>query len=323
MSAGWALVVFGLASTSIGALLGELYGVVPMAVSVPTVTAPSLVALAVLGSRRVAKVRERVGGELAARIRVGALAGVAGIIGYDLARVPFEVGGLRVFAPIDSYGLLIAGGDMASALTNTLGWAFHLSNGVTFGIVYAVVAARRHWVLGVAFGLTIESIVFATPFPARYGVSSDVGVILVAYLGHVGFGYPVGRIVQRFDATRRDLAAITARPVTAVLAVVVAALLVWQQPWSESEEHRRAAALSGRLEQPVVVVSGHRFVPEWTRVDVGHCLRVVNPTTAVLATSFGTVPASGSADLCFDERRVERFTPAGRPFSGGFVYVGR
>src|SRR4051794_10559362 len=112
-----------MAATSIGALLADLYGVAAMGTFFWRATVPSLVGLAVLGTARVPAL-----GEVPDRIRVGAIAGVAGIIGYDVVRIPFVIMGQRLLAPIDSYGLLLSGGSMATPWSNTLGWLFHLSN---------------------------------------------------------------------------------------------------------------------------------------------------------------------------------------------------
>ena len=66
------------------------------------ITVPSLMGLVVIGCWRSPKLVE-----LQKRIRVGVFGGVIGTIGYDLIRLPFAVGGTRVFVPIDTYGLLI------------------------------------------------------------------------------------------------------------------------------------------------------------------------------------------------------------------------
>ena len=135
---------------------------------------PSMLLLAVLGAS------SRVHSDLRVRIRVGALAGVIGTLGYDIVRIPFALAGQRVFAPIESYGLLIANASASSGLTSTLGWMYHLSNGVTFGIAYAAIAARRPWPLGIVWGLALESVAVFSPFAARYGLAGQFVPIAIA-----------------------------------------------------------------------------------------------------------------------------------------------
>lgn len=312
------LAAVGLAATSIGALLADLYGLASMAAFARWVTLPAMAALVVLGS-----VRRPELAELQRRLRVGAVAGIAGIIGYDVVRIPFAAVGMRVFAPIDSYGLLIQNGHMASPWTNTIGWLFHLSNGITFGIIYAVVAARRHWGWGVLWGVTLESFVVLSPFVERYALAGQGTQIALAYGAHVAFGYPVGRLVQRLDRTNDELRALVGRPTTVAVVLSVLFMVVWHHPWTMSPERREAGRVAATLGQPVAVVRRDRFSPEWLRVRSGGCIVVVNHSASTYATPYGSAPSNGQGQLCFtatgaDVRRVKL---GDQPYSGGFVVV--
>ena len=224
----WPLGIFVLAGGSIAALLADVFGIAPMWLVFLGASIPSMVLLAVLA------VSPRVNPELRRRIRVGALAGVIGTLGYDVVRVPFAVAGQRVFAPIESYGLLIANATASSGLTSTVGWLYHLSNGVTFGIAYAAVAARRRWPWGIAWGLTLESVAVFSPFAVRYGLQGQLVPITIAYGAHLFYGYPVGRLVQdldRVDATLRRMGRFS---VAIVLVVATVVVVGWHRPWSQS-----------------------------------------------------------------------------------------
>ena len=312
MTAGLAgrIGVFLLAGGSIAALLADLHGVASMHLMFLAVSVPAMVALAVLGCAR------RVPTELRDIITVGALGGLVGTIGYDLARVPFAVTGQRVFAPIESYGLLIADASASSGWTSTLGWLFHFSNGVTFGIAYAALAARRHWGWGVLWGLLLETGAVIGPFAERYQLSGNEYAIGIAYLGHVFYGAPLGRIVQRMD--RLNKAAKGPTPV--LLAGLVLVLLGWHQPWSTSEPAEEAARLS-ISGIPATVVENDRFDPEWLRIDRDHCVLVDNRSDNDYETPFGDVPARAQTKLCFDSPGVFRVRFGSRAYSGGFVYV--
>ena len=306
----------GLAATSILALLADLYGVVTMAAFTRFATVPGLVGLALLGAVRVPALAE-----LRKRIRVGGVAGLVGTVGYDLFRIPFVLGGMRLLAPIDSYGLLIAGDSQGSAWSGTLGWLFHLSNGVTFGVMYAVVAARRNQWWGVVWAMVLETATLLTPFRGAYNLNGAVGVIVVAYAAHVFYGLPLGRLVHDIDKVDADMRAVSPRTPALVLLAAVFAVLAWLRPWSESAEHRAATSLARRFGQPVAFVTTDRFTPEWLAVREGGCVAVVNWSNASFTTKHGVVPAHGTGRLCFDDAGVKRVKLGARPYSGGFVYV--
>src|SRR4051812_26895522 len=168
------------------------------------VTVPGMTGLVVLAVAPIVGLEE-----LRLRIRVGAVAGLVGTLGYDLFRIPFVLAGMRLLAPIDSYGLLISGQSQGSPLTGTLGWLFHLSNGVTFGIMYAVVAARRSQWWGVGWAMALETATLVSPFRDRYGLNGMVGAVSVAYLAHVFYGWPLGRLVRDIDKTDADMRSVT------------------------------------------------------------------------------------------------------------------
>lgn len=253
------LAIFVLAGGSIAALLADLHGIASMHVVFLAVSLPSMVALAVLGFAR------RVPAELRAIIALGALGGLVGTIGYDLVRVPFALAGQRVFAPIESYGLLIADASVSSGWTSGLGWLYHFSNGVAFGIAYGALAARRHWGWGVVWAMLLETVAVLGPFADRYQIRGNEYAIGIAYAAHVCYGAPLGRIVQRMDRLKEG---VTPAMTAVALGVLPLALLGWTQPWSTSVEEQDAARL-GAPGTPATVVVDDRFEPEWLRVESG------------------------------------------------------
>ncbi|GAA0520610.1 hypothetical protein Ade02nite_94470 [Paractinoplanes deccanensis] len=315
----WArrLVVVLLAGGSIAALLADLYGVAPMHVVFWLVSVPTMVALAVAGSL------PRVDPELRARIRAGAVGGLAGVVGYDVVRVPFALAGQRVFAPIETYGLLIADASSSSPLTSTLGWLYHLSNGVTFGIAYAAVAARRPVLWAVAWGLFLETVALLSPFAERYGISGRPVPIAIAYAAHVFYGWPLGRLVRDLD---RTTTALGRRGVAASLTVAVAVVLAWHRPWNAPPgpppaEQRPATVVGPPADEPVTVVRVDRFDPEWLRIRPGGCAVVDNRSAVGYTDPAGAMPAGVRSPLCFGTAGIYRIRLGTRPYSGGFVYV--
>lgn len=306
--------IFLLAGGSIAALLASIYNVAPMHRVFWLASLPSMALLTAIA------VVPKVPAELRERVRVGAIAGVLGTIGYDIVRVPFAVAGQRVFAPIESYGMLIADAAASSGFTSTLGWLYHLSNGVTFGIAYAAIAARRAWPWGVAWGLLLESVAVFSPFATRYGIAGQAIPIAIAYGAHVFYGYPLGKVVQNFDSAVSTLRRLGRHAVAIALVVSVVAIVGWQQPWSRSAIEVEAARLSA-TGAPATIVVRDRFEPEWLRVRIGQCIQVENRSRVAYRTPFGEVAPSARSNLCFSKPGAHRVRLGTRPYSGGFVYV--
>ncbi len=303
-----------LAGGSIAALLADLYGVARASVVFWLASVPSMALIAVLA------VVPLVPGELRLRIRVGAFAGLVGTLGYDIVRVPFVLAGQRLFAPVESYGLLIADATASSGLTSMLGWLYHLSNGVTFGIAYAVVAARWPWPWGIAWGLALESVAVFSPFAQRYGIAGQFVPIAIAYGAHVFYGYPLGRLIQDIDRVDDALRRLGRFTVPIVLVASTLVIAGWHRPWSTAPAEREAASLS-TAGSPVTIVDRDRFQPEWVRVSSGGCAIVDNRSGTRYETPFGVVEARGQSRLCFAKAGVFRVRLGERPYSGGFVYV--
>jgi hypothetical protein len=313
---GWPhrLGVAFLAGGSIAALLADLYGIAPMRLVFWYASAPSMALLAILAAL------PQVDPELRERIQVGAVAGAFGTLGYDVVRVPFALAGQRVFAPIESYGLLIADASASSGLTSTLGWLYHLSNGITFGIAYAAVAARRAWLWGVVWALLLETVAVLSPFAARYGLNGQVVPIAIAYGAHIFYGYPVGRMVQDLDRTGAALRRLGRHSVALILVGAVAVIVAWHRPWSQSPTEREAARLSPSG-PPATIVLRDRFQPQWLRTHTGGCIVVDNRSVTAFATPYGDVEPGARGTLCFDQPGVYRVRLGNRPYFGGFVYV--
>ena len=303
-----------LAGGSIAALLADIYGIAEMSKAFWFVSLPSMVLLMLLASI------PRVDEELRKRIRVGAVAGVVGTLGYDIVRVPFALGGQRVFAPIESYGVLIADAQASSGFTSTLGWVYHFSNGVTFAVAYAAVMARRDWPWGIVWALILESAAVLSPFGARYGLSGQVVPISIAYGAHVFYGYPLGRMVQHMDGVSATLHSLGRHSLAVILVAALALVIGWHRPWSRSPEEVEASRLS-TPDKPTALVLSDRFVPEWLRVRAGGCVVVDNRSERTFDTVYGKVAAGTLNTLCFDDVGTLRVRLGPRPYSGGFVYV--
>ena len=183
------------AFTSIAALIFHALGWMRMPFTVSFLTVPGLVLLAGLGLWAGRTERAL----LLNRLIVGAVAGLVGLLAYDLARwlvqAAFPVD-FDAFFSMRAFGTLMTGLPPESARAALAGWAYHVSNGITFGIVYCCIAGPARWWFGLAWGLVLETgmiLVYLTTFdpsPLR-------GFLVVSIVGHLVFGATVGLISER------------------------------------------------------------------------------------------------------------------------------
>jgi hypothetical protein len=290
----------------VGALLAWSYGLGSFRAWFLAVGVPPLLALVVIGAR---------GGRDDPRFRLafaaGTIGGLLGAIGYDLFRVPFAMAGLRVFAPIESYGVLILGADTSGPLTHFTGWAFHFLNGIGFGIAYAMVALGRNRWWAVGWAMVLETVTIVTPFAATYGLAGKPHLIAIAYAAHVAYGLPLGSVTQSAPRARR--APLTVGLAGALVLALVAVLAVWHRPFHVPDAGARATVTDGRLR------------PEWLRVAPGGCATVRNadavPYAIPVADGAPSVGPGETARVCFSKPGVHRLRLTDEPYSGGFVIV--
>lgn len=318
----WArVVVFLLGGTSVASLLAWVYGVGSFRAWFLAVSLPGQLVLAGL-ALWVAR-RDDLA-ELRLLLLAGFLGGLVGTVGYDLARVPFVVAGLRVLAPIDSYGVLAAGTAESSQWTGLLGWTYHVTNGVGFGLAYAMIAPRRHWGWGVAWAMVLETATVVSPFASQYALRTDAGLqlvpIAIAYAAHVPYGLAIGLAVQRPERWADGVRPLGRTAVPGLLVAVLAGLVLWLQPWSSGV----AAAGRALADGASAVVVDQRFEPEWLRVAPGECATFDNRDEATYEIEAGATAAvlgPGTTEVCFTDPGVHRVRTTDEPYAGGFVIV--
>jgi hypothetical protein len=202
--------VFILAATSIWSLLIEFYGWCSMRSFTLFVSLPALSALCGLaltdrfiGSRRLWRA-----------VVVGASAGLLAALAYDVFRLPFVyaetlgiqqvVPALKLFKVFPRFGAMLLSQPLEQAHYSVpaqlLGWGYHFSNGVTFGIMYLALirdATKRHWAWGVVFAVGLELGMLFTPYPAYFQISLTTRFIIVTLAAHAVFGVVMGRTAMR------------------------------------------------------------------------------------------------------------------------------
>ena len=200
------LLVFSLAATSIWSLLIEFYGWCSMRSFTLFVSLPALTVLAAL-----AITGRLLGNQILWRVvALGAVAGLIAAVAYDLFRLPFVyadalgiqrvVPSLKLFKVFPRFGALLLGQPLEqphySVAAQLLGWGYHFSNGVTFGIMYVALigdATRHHWAWGIVFAIGLELAMLFTPYPAYFTIPLTTAFIVVTLAAHAVFGVVLGR----------------------------------------------------------------------------------------------------------------------------------
>ena len=212
------LLVFILSAMSIWCLLAEFYGLCStrnftLAILLPATAA--LIALAVLD-------RVKGDGHLWQGVIIGAVAGFVAACAYDVFRLPFVfarewnlaffVPPMNLFKVFPRFGAMILGGPVDqptySLTAHLVGWVYHFSNGVTFGVMYMAMigdARRRSWLWAVLLATGLELAMLLTPYPQFFAIPLTALFVAVTFTAHLVFGVALG-LVTKWWAVRWPLA---------------------------------------------------------------------------------------------------------------------
>lgn len=202
-------VVFTLAASSIACLLADFYQLCPMRFFTPFIFLPAsvvLCALAVLD-----RVRGR--GHVWRAVWIGMFAGLLAAVAYDVFRLPFVfakewgmdsvVPPLNLFKVFPRFGAMVLGQPVEqseySLAAHIVGWAYHFSNGATFGVMYLALIGdgrRRHWLWAVLFAMGLELAMLLTPYPRVFNIPLTARFVIVTLVAHAIFGAGLGWTVR-------------------------------------------------------------------------------------------------------------------------------
>ena len=209
----WRIFVFALATTSLGCLLAQFYGVCSMRFFALAIFLPAILVLLCLTVTDFARGDERLG----RAVITGAAGGLLAAIAYDLFRLPFVfarewgiaavVPAMNLFKVFPAFGAMLLDQPVQQAVyplgVSVLGWAYHFSNGATIGMMYLALvgdARRRHWAWAVLVACGLELGMICTPYPRVFGIAVTPRFVLVTLAAHAVFGVCLGlstRILAR------------------------------------------------------------------------------------------------------------------------------
>lgn len=190
------LLTLGAAVTSIAALLLQLAGIIRMPYTLSFVTAPGMIFLlcVMIWAGRAGRPL------IVNRIRVGFVAGLIGLAAYNATR--WVMGALMSlssspFYSIFIFGSLITENPVNSTTAAVAGWLYHVTNGVTFGIIYTLLAGPARWWFGLAWGVALEVAMLIVYLSSTILYPPSLTqFVIVSLTSHALFGAIIGVAAQ-------------------------------------------------------------------------------------------------------------------------------
>ncbi|WP_160096238.1 DUF6789 family protein [Kibdelosporangium aridum] len=140
------------------------------------------------------------------RLQVGAIAGVLGLVAYNATRwVVAELLALpnSPFYSIYIFGSLITAQAPDTTAAIVAGWLYHVSNGITFAIMYTLVAGPARWWFGLLWGLALETAMLVVyPSSAILRPPALASFVVVSLISHAVYGAVIGLVSQRYARLR-------------------------------------------------------------------------------------------------------------------------
>lgn len=207
-------VVFLLSASSIWCLLAEFYGLCSMRTFTLYILLPATVLLIAIALLDLVKGDRR----LFRACLIGAVGGLLAAVAYDLFRLPFVIAAadhtgpawlrLPLYKVFPRFGAMILGQPFSPdqtdsqfpLLTHVVGWAYHFSNGVTFGVMYLAIigdARKRSWLHAITLAVGLELAMLFTPYLHFFGIANTTKFVVATLTAHLIFGVALGLYARR------------------------------------------------------------------------------------------------------------------------------
>jgi hypothetical protein len=108
---------------------------------------------------------------------------------------------INPFAAWPVFGRAIAGKETAAGAALAIGLGYHIINGLSFAVAFAVLMPRSGVVGGIAWGLALEAAMLSI-YPGWLDIRAIREFTTVSLLGHIFYGATLGVLVPRLlDST--------------------------------------------------------------------------------------------------------------------------
>jgi len=222
------LIVFFLSASSIWCLLAEMYKLCDMQTFTIWILIPATVLLIGIAVLDLAKGDRR----LWRACLIGAIGGFLAAVAYDVFRLPWVLGfidhqgpawlRLPLFKVFPRFGAMILGHPYTATQTDSqftladhlVGWAYHFSNGITFGVMYMAMignATRRTWLWGIVMAVGLEIFLLISPYSGFFAIKITAIFVAVTLSAHILFGIALGLYARRAESNAASFATIGPR----------------------------------------------------------------------------------------------------------------
>ena len=189
----------GFTCTSGAAIVAHTFLGLPMAFTVPFVVLPTsaMVVGAILFHRKLyGRLRS-----FSTLLIVGGVLGLAATLVYDAVR-PVLIWAMQVpyepFRAIRIFGMLMTGRPEFDSVTLAAGWTYHFWNGISFGMMFALMRPRGGALAGLAWGMGLQLMMMAM-YPTLLKIRLDnPGFLASGIVGHSLWGLVLGESVRRW-----------------------------------------------------------------------------------------------------------------------------
>lgn len=193
------LVLSGCACATGGALVVHITSKVSLALAVVSLFA---VAAGVFGLvvHRLDPARQVI---LRRQMRVGAAAGLLATIAYDVARFGTVAALDLSFEPFhvfELFGQALLGADVSGPIAFGAGAAYHLTNGMGFGIAFALLVRRPTIAKGLLWAMFLE-LAMAVFYPSWLQLQAVGEFLQVSVVGHAVYGVTLAVLTRRWLVT--------------------------------------------------------------------------------------------------------------------------
>jgi hypothetical protein len=184
------------AITSLGALVTQVAGLLPMVFFLTFFGVPSLLLLLIMA----AYARWIDATVFLNALLVGVVGGFVATLAYDGIRLLLRTSGIfnyDGFVAIYIFGGWITGQETTTLPAALAGWTYHFWNGLSFGVFYVLTFGNRHWLYGAAYGIVMELCMLGL-FPFFVQVTDRFDFIMLSLIGHLVYGAALGTIAQHW-----------------------------------------------------------------------------------------------------------------------------
>jgi hypothetical protein len=131
-------------------------------------------------------------------VRAGFVAGVPALLAYDSSRLLVSELAAMEISPFDAFphfGGALIGQDASETARRVTGAGFHVVNGLSFAVAFAIVFRAKGIVAGIVWGLGLEAAMLGV-YPWWLQIEQLGEFVGLSVIGHVSYGATLGAVTK-------------------------------------------------------------------------------------------------------------------------------